>query len=107
MSAAKIIAAYQALVGITHKMRGSATAGDWDAVLQLEAKRVEIIETLKEFDSLSQLDPADAEMKNGLLQEIISADQEIRREAGEAMQALSAALGSSRHARRAIRAYGA
>ncbi len=98
MSAAQVIANYQALSALTGKMRDAAMRGEWDDLIAIEQQRGKLVASMKPLDSQARLDEATRQRKNALITEVLAADAEIRE--GQRHYALTATRAFARSTQR-------
>ncbi len=107
MSAAEVIANYQTLANLTARMRETALLGDWDALVEMEQERGQVIAAIKPLDATTELDDNARQKKNHLISGILAQDDEIRAAAQAWMAEFQAEMQSGQRQLRLLKEYGA
>lgn len=106
MSAARVIAAYEKLLALTQRMAEAARREEWDALIDCEARRRQVIEELKVLDAQTPLDAATQHRKNAAINAILAHDAEIRGCIESWMAELQRNMRSNLQEQRLLREYG-
>jgi flagellar protein FliT len=107
MGAARVIASYEALTGLTARMHDAASRGDWDALIAIEQERGALLAAMKPFDTATPLDEAARARKNTLIGEILACDAEIRAAVQSWMAGFQRDMQSNAQELRVLKTYGA
>lgn len=101
-----VIDCYEHIAPLVARMLELARAGNWDALVTLEAQFRADIELLKEIDTTEALDLSQRAQKQRLLKRILADDAEIRNILSPQLARLGALLGSMQQQRNLHQAYG-
>jgi flagellar protein FliT len=106
MSAAQVIANYEALAALTGQMRDAAVRGEWDALVDIERQRGALVAAMKDLDATTTLGEAERQRKNELITAVLAHDAEIRTLVEAWMSELQINMQSNRQELRLLREYG-
>lgn len=101
-----VIDCYEQIAPLVARMLELARAGNWDALVTLEAQFRADIEQLKGIDMTDALDLAQRERKHRLLKRILADDAEIRNILSPQLARIGALLGSMQQQHYLHQAYG-
>ena len=100
-----VIDCYEQIAPLVARMLELARAGNWDALVTLEAQFRADIEILKKIDTTDALDLSQRAQKHRLLQRILADDAEIRNILSPQLARLGALLGSMQQQHNLHQAY--
>jgi hypothetical protein len=106
MSAAQVIANYEALATLTRQMQGAAQSAEWDVLIAFEQQRSELIAAMKPLDAETMLDEGTRHRKNEIISRVLSLDAEIRKLVKAWMDECDLSMQSNLQERRLLREYG-
>lgn len=101
-----VIDCYEQIAPLVTRMLELARAGNWDALVTLEAQFRADIERLKLLDPADMLDQPQLAQKRRLLKRILADDAEIRNLISPQLARLGALLGSIQQKQNLHQAYG-
>lgn len=101
-----VIDCYEQIAPLVARMLELARAGNWDALVTLEAQFRADIEHLKSLDPADTLDQPQLAQKRRLLKKILADDAEIRNILSPQLARLGALLGSMQQQHNLHQAYG-
>ena len=107
MSAQQVIAHYETLAALTGRMHEAASRGDWDALVDIEHQRSDLIATMKPLDAATTLDPDTRQRKQVLIESVLAQDGETRALVEAWMGEYELSMQSNRQELRLLRKYGA
>jgi flagellar protein FliT len=106
VSAAQVIANYEALSALTGQMRDAAVRGEWGPLISIEQERSKLVAAMKPHDAKVQLDEAASRRKDQLINEVLAHDAEIRNLVEAWMSELQLSRQSNLQELRLLREYG-
>ena len=106
-SGAKLLALYDAILAISQQMREHAQADEWDALVDKELERRQLVAALRTELEIapSPLNPAEQTQSETTIKAILSLDEETRKLAERWMGELDEKLGSIKTSRRLQNTY--
>jgi len=107
MSARQVIANYEALSALTHRMRETAEEGQWETLIGIERERSTLLESIKQLDADTKLDAASSEHKDGLLKSILADDAQTQVSVKAWMDQFQMLMQSTSQELRLLKKYGA
>lgn len=106
MNGDQVVSLYETVSDLSGKMLAAAQAGDWEGLMELEARCASHVQVLREGEAVVALTDERRTRKVAMLRKILADDRAIRDLTSPWMAKLSAMLQSSGAERRLAQAYG-
>jgi flagellar protein FliT len=101
-----VLGLYEQVLALTRDMLDAARRSDWDALVQRERERAQLVDRIREHDPDPARDPAGRERKRAIILEIVQGDEQIQVLTQDWMHELREVLGSLSTEQRLSRTYG-
>ena len=107
MTSQEVLSTYEAMVGLTEQMVDAASDGDWDRLVELEARCTACVDTLRQNEAAIALNPDSRQRKVEYIKRLLADDRKIRDLTMPWMAHLSALINNTGTQRRLSSTYGA
>ena len=89
-----VLGLYEQVLALTRDMLDAARRSDWDALVQRERERAQLVDRIREHDPDPARDATAREHKRAIILEIVQADEQIQVLTQDWMHELREVLGS-------------